>query len=198
MNTTSGATEANVSVNADGQIVWRAGRVETPVCQHIFDPVVLPRAMSLAIAKAVIAAEVEDAEVERPAGIHELWSASRGVRVFAPVDAKPLEVLAVVAELLGLRPVPTVPGEPTAEERAQVEAGKRGPFVPHAEVERTLAQRAHAAGIVEGLRRAERIAGEVRDADYIRRRIDDEIHDATANVAPADREPAPFTGGGAG
>jgi hypothetical protein len=39
-----------------------------------------------------------------------------------------------------------------------MEAGKRGPFIPHAEVERTLAQRAHAAGIVEGLRVAKLIA----------------------------------------
>ncbi len=57
MKTTDGSTECNVSVNQDGQIVWRTGRVETPTCQHIFDPVVLTRGLSLAIARAVIAAQ---------------------------------------------------------------------------------------------------------------------------------------------
>lgn len=57
MRTTESNTPCNVSVNQDGQIVWRTGIVQTPTCQHIFDPVVLPREMSLAIAKAVIEAQ---------------------------------------------------------------------------------------------------------------------------------------------
>jgi hypothetical protein len=59
MNTSESSTECNVSVNQDGQIVWRTGRVETPTCQHIFEPAVLTREMSLAIARAVIAAQGE-------------------------------------------------------------------------------------------------------------------------------------------
>jgi hypothetical protein len=87
-----------------------------------------------------------------------------------------------------------------------MEAGKRGPFIPHAEVERTLAQRAHAAGIAEGLRRAEHIAeGVLADGytgdgqhDAAVSRLKHALDMAMQDVAPADREPAPLSGGGAG
>lgn len=57
MITSTSDVEGNVLVNEDGQIVLKTGMVKTEYCSHIFDPLVLTRAMSLAIAKAVIAAQ---------------------------------------------------------------------------------------------------------------------------------------------
>lgn len=57
MTTTNSSIDVNVAVNKDGQIVWTTGELNAGFCSHTFDPVVLPRAMSLAIAKAVIAAQ---------------------------------------------------------------------------------------------------------------------------------------------
>lgn len=54
---TTNKIDVNVAVNEDGQIVWTTGAIKADFCSHLFDPVVLPRAMSLAIAKAVIAAQ---------------------------------------------------------------------------------------------------------------------------------------------
>jgi hypothetical protein len=55
--TTNRSIAVHVSVNQDGQIVWTTGTLAAEHCSHSFDPVVLPRALSLAIAKAVIAAQ---------------------------------------------------------------------------------------------------------------------------------------------
>jgi hypothetical protein len=49
--------QSSVLVNEDGQIVLKTGRLSTEQCSHTFDPLVISRAMSLAIAKAVIAAQ---------------------------------------------------------------------------------------------------------------------------------------------
>lgn len=57
METTNGNVDCDVSVNQDGQIVWRIGIVKTATCQHIFHPVVLPRELSRAIAECVIKAQ---------------------------------------------------------------------------------------------------------------------------------------------
>jgi hypothetical protein len=57
MNSSRSTGESHISVNQDGQIVWHVCDVRTDSCLHTFDPVVLPRALSLAIAKAVIAAQ---------------------------------------------------------------------------------------------------------------------------------------------
>jgi hypothetical protein len=60
MTQTSSQVGFNVSVNEDGQLVFTIGEVRTPVCSHIMAPVVVTRARSLAIAKAVIAAQEGD------------------------------------------------------------------------------------------------------------------------------------------
>ncbi|WP_437310108.1 hypothetical protein [Sorangium sp. So ce388] len=58
MNTTeTAAVDINIDVNEDGQIVWKTGEMRGPSCIHVFSPVVVPRALSLAIAKAVVAAQ---------------------------------------------------------------------------------------------------------------------------------------------
>jgi hypothetical protein len=55
--TTNSSVNINVSVNQDGQIVWATGTLAAEHCSHSFEPVVLSRAVSLAIAKAVLAAQ---------------------------------------------------------------------------------------------------------------------------------------------
>jgi len=57
MSHSKSTSESHVGVNQDGQIVWHVCDVRTDSCLHVFDPVVLPRALSLAIAKAVLAAQ---------------------------------------------------------------------------------------------------------------------------------------------
>lgn len=56
---TTSKVEARVEVNEDGQIVWKTGVIRSDTCSHMFDPVVLPRKMSLDIARAVLDAQGE-------------------------------------------------------------------------------------------------------------------------------------------
>jgi hypothetical protein len=113
-------------------------------------------------------------------------------------------------------PAPVVPGKPSAEERAAVqqqvdigagvtstapsgmtlggvwEALKRVARVDREEA--MSIERAHADGIVEGLRRARDIARRMSDADRLQavdvhemhERLDAAVREAAANVAPAD------------
>jgi hypothetical protein len=57
VSTTKSKVGIDVSVNEDGPIVWTTDSIHGEDCLHTFDPLVLSRAMSLAIAKAVLAAQ---------------------------------------------------------------------------------------------------------------------------------------------